>query len=111
MKEPFLLLSVQQCVRSVKIQNQPTRRLRMRRHELLKQHLVNRHRRLPADALLQSAQRRRTRQRLQPTSRRLQCRVVTQLPVIVQVLVPQGQSVHSLPEQIHQTVIATGLTA
>ncbi len=37
MKEPFLLLSVQQCVRGVKIQNQPTRRCRMGRHELLKQ--------------------------------------------------------------------------
>ena len=34
-----------------------------------------------------------------------------QLPMIVQVLMPQGQSVHPLPEQIYQTVIATGLTA
>ena len=35
--------------------------------------------------------------------------IMAHLPVIVQVLMPQGQPVHPLPEQIHQTVIATGL--
>ena len=48
---------------------------------------------------------------LHPGSRRLQGRIVAQLPAIVQVLMPQSQGVHTLPEQVLQTVLApTGLT-
>ena len=111
MEEPCLLESVQGRVRGVKVQHQTPRRLRVRRHELIEQHPVDRHRRLPVRPLLQPAQRRRARQGCHPAGRRLQRRVVAQLSVVVQVLVSQGQGVDALPEQVQKTVVATGLAA
>ena len=79
-------------------------RRRMRLHELLEQRLMRRRR--PVRTLFQAAQRRRARLGLRPGGRRLQDRIVMQLLVIVQVLMPQSQCIHALPEQIFQTMRA-----
>ena len=93
MEEPVFLRAVQRCVRGVEVQNQPPRWDRMRRHELLDQDFVNRPGGVPVGPLFQSAQCRRTGQRLHPVGRRLQGQVVTQFPMIVQILMAQGQCV------------------
>ena len=52
MEEPVLLLAVQWRVRGIEVQDQSPRRPRMRGHELLEQHFVNRPGRLPVGPLL-----------------------------------------------------------
>ena len=95
-------------VASSKCSPQEPRRNRVRRHELLERHLVDRPGAVAVGALLQPARRRRTGQRLHPASRRLQRRIVAQLAVVVQIPVPRGQRVGALPEQLPQRVPDTG---
>ena len=88
-KEPVFLLAVQRRVRGVDIQNQTPR-------HRLPQVPPRTGRTTPDEvpppspgrrtALLRATQRRRTRQGLYPGSRRPQGRIVTQLPMTIQVL-------------------------
>jgi hypothetical protein len=54
--------------------------------------------------MLESAQGRRTRQRCDAIDRGLQCQVVPQLTMVVEILVAQRQPINPLPQQVHLAV-------
>jgi len=66
---------------------------------------------LPIRPVLETAQGRGTGHTLIPFHRRLQCHVVTQRLMIVQVLIAQGNRIQALPQQALMIVIATDLMA
>jgi hypothetical protein len=84
----------------VEIQNQFAGSRRKRRDEFFHQHLVQREGRPPVHPVFQPAQRRAGGQFLVALQRRLPGQVQPQRPVIVEVLVTEGQTVNALAQQI-----------
>ncbi len=105
LKETALLVAVNRIVGGVEVEDQLVGRVFARGDEGLHQNLVRGPSHLAVGRVLEPAQRRRTGWRLIPIGRRLQCLVVAQGVVVVQILVTQGQAVDPLPQHISQTVL------
>ena len=94
------LLAVHQIIGGVEVEHQLFRRALERGDELLDQLLLNGHRGLPISAVLEAAQGRARRRRAILADRRLQCQIVAQPIVIVQIFVTLAKTEYALPQQL-----------
>ena len=99
-EEASLLHPVDSVVRRVEVEHQLVRRLRETCDELLHHEPGERDVELAARAVLEPAQRARKRQRAFAPHGRLQQRVLRELGLVVQVLVPRRQAEDALAEHV-----------
>jgi hypothetical protein len=99
-KGAALLVAVHPVVGRVEIKDQLRRRFAKRRDELLHQHPVKSESCLPVHPVFQPAERGTRRQFLVASQRRLPGQIAPQRGVIVEVLVPQGQTKDALAQEI-----------
>lgn len=95
---PFLL-AVDDIVSGIKTQNQLAGRLGKTGNELLQQHLMQADRRLLVVTLFQTMQGGRASQRFENAHCRLDCAVVAQDLVIIEIFIAQGQAENTLLQQ------------
>ena len=102
-EEPALLIAMDPVISRVEVQHQFLRpALAEGGDKLLDQHPVDGRRRGAVCLPLQPAKSGAAGQRLAPLHRRLPRQIMAQRVVIVEILVPQGQTVDALPQQIGQ---------
>ena len=83
-------------IRGIEVEDQFLRRTLKRGSELLHQHLMHLPRRFPIRPVLPSAQGRTTRQHPVTLHRRLYRQIETQPLMVIQIFIPQGQSIQAL---------------
>ena len=98
MKEPTFLSTVNGIVSRIEVKNQLFRRCAERVDEHLHQQFVQRHCRLTFHPVLKPAQRRTARKDRVTSNCGLEIRIVTQRIVVVQILIPESQSIDPLTQ-------------
>ncbi len=89
MEETALPFPMQRRIGGINVQNHPLRGPRVGLSKLSKQNVVKGHRRLPVEALFETAQGGGTGQGFHPRGGRLQGRIVAQFLVVIEVFIPQ----------------------